>query len=37
MDRFVEDAALDDNVDSFLSPDDTEPGDTVGRGMGAKS
>ncbi|KAG6493101.1 hypothetical protein ZIOFF_048078 [Zingiber officinale] len=32
MDRFVEDASLDDNVESFLSHDDTDPRD-VGRSM----
>lgn len=31
MDRFVEDGPLDDNVDSFLSHDDTDPRDAVGR------
>ncbi|KAE8676037.1 1-aminocyclopropane-1-carboxylate oxidase 1-like [Hibiscus syriacus] len=31
MDRFVEDGALDDNVESFLSHDDTDPRDAVGR------
>jgi hypothetical protein len=30
IDRFVED---EDNVESFLSHDDAEPRDTVGRGM----
>lgn len=30
IDRFVED---EDNVESFLSHDDTDPRDTVGRGM----
>ncbi|KAG6489942.1 hypothetical protein ZIOFF_051224 [Zingiber officinale] len=33
MDRFVEDASLDDNVESFLSHDDTDPRDVVGRSM----
>lgn len=33
MDRFVEDGSLDDNVESFLSHDDTDPRDSVGRGM----
>ncbi|KAF7817216.1 transcriptional corepressor LEUNIG-like isoform X1 [Senna tora] len=33
MDRFVEDGSLDDNVESFLSHDDTDPRDTVGRCM----
>lgn len=33
MDRFVEDASLEDNVESFLSHDDTDPRDTVGRCM----
>lgn len=33
MDRFVEDGTLDDNVDSFLSPDDTDPRGPVGRCM----
>ncbi|KAG6507592.1 hypothetical protein ZIOFF_032942 [Zingiber officinale] len=32
MDRFVEDASLDDNVESFLSHDDMDPRD-VGRSM----
>lgn len=33
MDRFVEDGSLDENVESFLSHDDTDPRDTVGRCM----
>ncbi|CAH9107347.1 unnamed protein product [Cuscuta epithymum] len=33
MDRFVDDGSLDDNVESFLSPDDADPRDAVGRGM----
>lgn len=33
MDRFVEDGSLDDNVESFLSPDDADHRDSVGRGM----
>ncbi|GMI84236.1 ROTUNDA 2, LEUNIG [Hibiscus trionum] len=33
MDRFVEDGSLDDNVESFLSHDDTDPRDAVGRCM----
>lgn len=33
MDRFVEDGSLDDNVDSFLSHNDTDPIDAVGRCM----
>ncbi|THG18504.1 hypothetical protein TEA_022717 [Camellia sinensis var. sinensis] len=33
IDRFVEDASLDDNVESFLSHEDTDPRDTVGRCM----
>lgn len=33
MDRFVEDGSLDDNVESFLSHDDNDPRDGVGRGM----
>lgn len=33
MDRFVEDASLDDNVESFLSHDDADPRDVVGRSM----
>ncbi|XP_039006114.1 transcriptional corepressor LEUNIG-like [Hibiscus syriacus] len=33
MDRFVEDGSLDDNVESFLSHDDTDPRDVVGRCM----
>ncbi|KAG0459850.1 hypothetical protein HPP92_022978 [Vanilla planifolia] len=33
MDRFVEDGSLDENVESFLSHDDADPRDTVGRSM----
>ncbi|GMQ03276.1 hypothetical protein CsSME_00049147 [Camellia sinensis var. sinensis] len=33
IDRFVEDTSLDDNVESFLSHEDTDPRDTVGRCM----
>ncbi|PQM36914.1 transcriptional corepressor LEUNIG isoform X3 [Prunus yedoensis var. nudiflora] len=33
MDRFVEDGSLDDNVESFLSHDDVDPRDAVGRCM----
>ncbi|XP_020681856.1 transcriptional corepressor LEUNIG-like [Dendrobium catenatum] len=33
MDRLVEDGSLDDNVESFLSHDDTDPRDAVGRCM----
>ncbi|MFS8026651.1 putative transcription factor WD40-like family [Helianthus anomalus] len=33
MERFVEDGSLDDNVESFLSYDDTDLRDTVGRCM----
>ncbi|KAM1224792.1 hypothetical protein ACFX2G_044589 [Malus domestica] len=33
MDRFVEDGSLDDNVESFLSPDDVDHRDAVGRCM----
>lgn len=33
MDRFVEDASLEENVESFLSHDDTDPRDVVGRCM----
>nr|QEX51155.1 transcriptional corepressor LEUNIG-like isoform X1 [Cymbidium ensifolium] len=33
IDRFVEDGSLDDNVESFLSHDDADPRDTVGRSM----
>ncbi|KAK4774961.1 hypothetical protein SAY86_009896 [Trapa natans] len=33
MDRFVEDGSIDDNVESFLSHDDIDPRDTVGRCM----
>ncbi|OMO80569.1 hypothetical protein COLO4_24036 [Corchorus olitorius] len=33
MDRFVEDGSLDDNVESFLSHDDTDPRDPGGRCM----
>lgn len=33
MERFVEDGSLDDNVESFLSHDDADPRDAVGRGM----
>ena len=31
VDRFVDDGSLDDNVESFLSHDDPEPRDRVGR------
>lgn len=31
MDRFVDEGSLDDNVESFLSPDDADPRDRVGR------
>jgi WD40 repeat protein len=33
MERFVEEGSLDENVDSFLSNDDNDPRDTVGRCM----
>jgi hypothetical protein len=33
VDRFVDDGSLDDNVESFLSQDDTDPRDPVGRCM----
>ncbi|KAL8256271.1 hypothetical protein R6Q59_031338 [Mikania micrantha] len=33
MDHFVEDGSLDDNVESFLSHDDNDPRDAVGRCM----
>lgn len=33
IDLFVEDGSLDDNVESFLSHDDTDPRDLVGRSM----
>ncbi|XP_050938176.1 transcriptional corepressor LEUNIG isoform X2 [Cucumis melo] len=33
MDRYVEDGSLDDNVESFLSHDDGDPRDPVGRCM----
>lgn len=33
MDRFVDDGSLDDNVESFLSHDDADPRDAVGRCM----
>lgn len=33
MDRFEVDGSLDDNVESFLSQDDVDPRDAVGRGM----
>lgn len=33
MERFVEDGSLDDNVESFLSHDDADPQDPIGRGM----
>lgn len=33
MERFVEDGSLDDNVDSFLSHDNIDPCDAVGRCM----
>lgn len=31
MDRFVDDGSLEDNVDSFLSPEAADPMDRVGR------
>ncbi|KAH7572338.1 hypothetical protein JRO89_XS04G0240000 [Xanthoceras sorbifolium] len=31
VDRFVDDGSLDDNVESFLSPDDADPRDRAGR------
>lgn len=31
MDRFVEDGSLEDNVESFLSHDDADPRDAIGR------
>ena len=33
MGRFVDDATLDDNVDSFLSHEEGDPRDAMGRGM----
>lgn len=33
MDRFVEDGSLDDNVESFLSHEDGDQRDAVGRCM----
>ncbi|XP_062101046.1 transcriptional corepressor LEUNIG isoform X2 [Humulus lupulus] len=33
MDRFVDDGSLEDNVESFLSHDDTDPRDAAGRCM----
>ncbi|GMH10824.1 hypothetical protein Nepgr_012665 [Nepenthes gracilis] len=33
IERFVEDGSLDDNVESFLSHEDADPRDPVGRGM----
>ncbi|GAB4854151.1 hypothetical protein Ancab_022736 [Ancistrocladus abbreviatus] len=33
IERFVEDGSLDDNVESFLSHDDTDPRDPIGRGV----
>ncbi|CAK8568678.1 unnamed protein product [Lathyrus sativus] len=33
VDRFVDDGSLDENVESFLSPDDADPRDHVGRCM----
>ncbi|CAN4099891.1 unnamed protein product [Withania somnifera] len=33
IDRFVDDGSLDDNVESFLSHDEADPRDAVGRGM----
>ncbi|XP_057539284.1 transcriptional corepressor LEUNIG isoform X1 [Amaranthus tricolor] len=33
MERFVEDGSLDDNVESFLSHDDAEAQDPIGRGI----
>ncbi|KAJ4749514.1 Transcriptional corepressor leunig-like protein [Rhynchospora pubera] len=35
MDRFVEDGSLDDNVESFLSHDEMDPRDPLGRAMDA--
>ena len=35
MDRLLEDGSLDDNVESFLSQDDMDPRDTLGRCMDA--
>jgi hypothetical protein len=31
VDRFVDDGSLEDNVDSFLSPEAADPMDRVGR------
>lgn len=33
MDRFAEDGSLEENVESFLSQDDTDARDAVGRCM----
>jgi hypothetical protein len=35
VDRLLEDGSLDDNVDSFLSQDDLDPRETMGRCMDA--
>lgn len=35
MDRLLEDGSLDDNVESFLSQDDMDPRDNLGRCMDA--
>lgn len=35
MDRFVDDGSLEDNVDSFLSPEAADPMDRVGRSSDA--
>ena len=35
MDRLLEDGSLDENVDSFLSQEDLDPRETMGRCMDA--
>jgi hypothetical protein len=35
VDRLLEDGSLDDNVDSFLSQEDLDPRETMGRSMDA--
>jgi hypothetical protein len=35
VDRLLEDGSLDDNVESFLSQDDMDPRDNLGRCMDA--
>jgi hypothetical protein len=35
VDRLLEDGSLDENVESFLSQDDMDPRDSLGRSMDA--